>query len=241
MDYREKFYEKYVTKNTLYLYGKLSVKDIKKQFVVWEKYFSEFLPKNKEASIIELGCGNGGLIYWLQSLGYFNASGIDASAEQIEYAKSFGAKNIAQADLVEFLRDKSEFYNVIFLRDVIEHFNKNEILDILDMVYKALKKEGLLIIQTPNSASIFGSRYRYHDFTHEVGLTENSLRQLMLINNFSDLRFYETKPMIFGVKSFVRAILWKILRIMLQFYLLIETGSTEKILTHNIIMAGRKK
>jgi len=65
MDYREKFYAKYVTSNTLPLYGRLSIKDIKRQFTIWNKYFYKFLPKDKQASVIEVGCGNGGLIYWL--------------------------------------------------------------------------------------------------------------------------------------------------------------------------------
>jgi len=176
MDYREKFYAKYVTSNTLPLYGRLSIKDIKRQFTIWNKYFYKFLPKDKQASVIEVGCGNGGLIYWLHSIGYVNSSGIDASLEQVEYAKSLGIEKVSQADLTVFLKDKIESYDVIFMRDVIEHFNKNEIIDILDMTNRALKKGGALIIQTPNGAGIFGSRYRYYDFTHEISFTENSLR-----------------------------------------------------------------
>ena len=241
MDYREKFYKNYVSKNTSLIYGEISIKDIEKQFPVWQKYFGRFLPKDKNAKIIEIGCGNGGLIYWLQNMGYINASGTDVSPEQIEYAKNLGIKNINQANLVDFLKNKTELYDVIFMRDVIEHFNKNEILDILDMLYNALKKNGALIIQTPNGASIFGNRYRYHDFTHEISFTENSLRQIMLMGNFSGLEFYETAPVVYGLKSFIRFILWKFLRKVLQFYLLVETGAGEKVLTQNIIVVGYKK
>jgi 2-polyprenyl-3-methyl-5-hydroxy-6-metoxy-1,4-benzoquinol methylase len=240
MDYREKFYAKYISKNTRYLYGELSIKDIKKQFVVWDKYFGGFLPKNKKASIIELGCGNGGLVYWLQNIGYPSACGIDASPEQVEHAKSLGVKNITQANLIDFLKGKSDFYDVIFLRDVIEHFKKDEALEILDGLHKALKKGGMLIIQTPNAAGIFGSRYRYHDFTHESGFTENSLRQVLLMNNFSDLKFYETGPVIHGLKSFIRFVLWKFIKIGLRVYLLIETGSGKEIFTQNIIVSAKK-
>lgn len=241
MDYRERFYANYVSKNTLHLFGKLSVRDIEKQFVVWKKYFSEFLPKDKKASIVELGCGNGGLVYWLQSMGYENASGMDASHEQVEYAKNLGVKNITQGNLIEFLHGKSEAYDVIFLRDVLEHFNKNEILDILDMAHKSLKNGGALVIQTPNSAGFFGARFRYYDFTHEISFTENSLRQILLMNAFSDLKFRETGPVISGIKSFARVILWKCVRWGLQLYLLIEMGAPENVLTQNIIAVGYKK
>lgn len=241
MDYREKFYIRYVSGNTEPLYGKITIEDIKKQFVVWNAYFLKFLPENKQASIIELGCGNGGLVYWLQYLGYSNASGIDASLEQVDCAKKFGIKNISDGNLINFIKDKKDFYDVIFLRDVLEHFKKDEIIEIMDIIYRSLKKRGKLIIQTPNSAGIFGSRYRYHDFTHELSFTENSLRQIMLISGFSNLKFYETMPVIYGFKSFIRSVLWKFLRIIIQFFLLVETGAIEKVLTQNIIGVGYKK
>ena len=241
MDYREKFYAKYVSLNTIPLYGKLSINDIKKQFIVWNKYFYRFLPQNKKASIIELGCGNGGLIYWLQNMGYANASGIDVSSEQIKYAKNLGIRNVNQANLVDFLKNKTELYDVIFMRDVIEHFHKDEIMDIFDMLYRALKKGGTFIIQTPNGASIFGGRYRYHDFTHEISFTENSLRQVMLISNFFDTHFHETRPIVFGIKSFFRLILWNFIKIILQFILLVETGGADNVLTQNIIAVGYKR
>ena len=241
MDYRKKIYSKYVSCNISYLHGAFSIKDIEKQFPVWKKYFSKFLPANKENVIVELGCGNGGLIYWLKKLGYKNVLGVDISIEQIEYAKKLGIADVVQNNLIDFIRDKNEYYDLIFLRDVLEHFNKEEIIDIMSLVYNSLKKGGKIIIQTPNGAGIFGSRYRYHDFTHEISFTENSLRQILLMNNFSDLKFYETAPVIHGIKSFIRFILWKFIRIFLQIFLLIETGGTEKILTQNIIVIGRKK
>ena len=241
MDYRKRIYNKYVSRNTEPLYGKITIEDIKKQFAVWNDYFLKFIPENKQAVIIELGCGNGGLIYWLQSLGYSNTGGIDASTEQVNCAKSFGVENIDEGNILDFIKEKENLYDVIFLRDVLEHFKKEEIINILDMIFRSLKKGGKLIIQTPNSAGIFGGRYRYHDFTHELSFTENSLRQIMLISGFSILEFYETMPVIHSLKSFIRFILWKFLRAVIQFFLLVETGAIEKVLTQNIIAIGYKK
>jgi 2-polyprenyl-3-methyl-5-hydroxy-6-metoxy-1,4-benzoquinol methylase len=241
MDYRKKIYSRYVSENTKPLYGEITIDNIKSQFKIWDTYFSKFLPDNKKAEVIELGCGNGGLVYWLQNIGYSYASGIDTSGEQVACAKKFGVKNIIEKDLVEFMRDKKDFYDLIFLRDVLEHFKKDEIIDVMEMIYGSLKKGGKLIIQTPNSAGIFGSRYRYHDFSHEVSFTENSLRQIMLISNFSIVGFYETKPVAHGFKSLIRVILWELSRAMIKFLLLIETGSAENVLTQNIIAVGYKK
>lgn len=63
----------------------------------------------------------------------------------------------------------------------------------------------------------------------------------MLISSFSILGFYETMPVIYGFKSFIRSVLWKFLRTIIQFFLLVETGAIEKVLTQNIIGVGYKK
>ena len=240
MDYREKFYKNYVTKNTSLLYGKISIDDIKRQFPVWKKYFFDILPVDKNASIAELGCGNGGFIYWLRENGYKNVLGVDVSIEQIECAKSFGINDVIHSDLINFLKNKENLYDIIFLRDVLEHFRKDEILNVIDLLYKSLKKNGKIIIQTPNSTSLFGSRYRYLDFTHEISFTENSLRQILLMGNFIDMKFFETAPVIHGFKSFIRVVLWKIMKFFLRIFLLIEIGSYDKVLTQNIIVIATK-
>jgi len=133
MTYRDKFYSKYVSSHTSRLYGEVFLGNIKKQFPVWQKYFGRFLPEDKKAKIIDLGCGNGGFVYWLQQIGYQNAEGIDISAEQIEAGQKLGIKNIRQADIKEFLITQlPNNYDVIFMRDILEHFNKEEILDVLE-------------------------------------------------------------------------------------------------------------
>ena len=142
LSYREKLYNTYVSTHTSYLYGRLNLDKIKRQFAVWRWYFGSFLPRDKEAKILDIGCGNGGFVYWLQSLGYKNSEGIDISEEQIGMARNLGIPNIECADLVEFLKSKDKVYDIIFARDIIEHFKKEEIINILSLIFNSLKKGG---------------------------------------------------------------------------------------------------
>ena len=81
----------------------------------WDKYkisgfgskdglIQEFVDDNDV--VLDLGCGNGGFVYWLQHMGYKNSYGIDISPEQVEFANRLGIKNIIHAELFEFLRYK---------------------------------------------------------------------------------------------------------------------------------------
>lgn len=240
MNYRDKFYQKYQSTHTLNLYGETLLNDIKKQFPIWQSYFGKFFPEDKNVKIIDLGCGNGGFVYWLQQIGYQDIEGIDIGKEQIEAAQKLGIKNIKQADIKEFLKDKKEIYNVIFARDALEHFNKEEIIDILDIIYASLKQGGQFICQTVNAENLLWGRLRYGDFTHELAFTKESASQIFQISGFRDIKVYSQPPVIHGIKSFIRYILWKCIEHCLRVYLLVETGSAKGIFTQNIIVSAKK-
>lgn len=240
MNYRDKLYTTYVSTHTSHLWGDVTIGGIRRQFSVWKKYYGRFLPNNKNAEILDIGCGNGGFVYWLGQNGYINASGIDISPEQIEIAKKLRIRNVEEAELIDFLRDKQGFYDCLFARDIIEHFKKEELLDVTGLFYASLKKRGVIVIQTPNGESVFGSRYRYWDFTHEIAFTRSSLNQILRAAGFNKTAFYPTGPVPKGIKSAIRFLLWKVIEGLLRFYMLVETGSGKGIYTQNIIAIGYK-
>lgn len=88
--------------------------------------------------------------------------------------------------------------------DIIEHFKKDEILEILKLIYDSLNKKGILIIKTPNSETIFSGRYHYWDFTHEIIFNKTSLMQILSLTGFNNFVFKEEYPIIHGFKSFIR-------------------------------------
>lgn len=240
MKYKEEIYKKYITFQTKNIPKNKTLNDFKKQFVVFNRYYRNFLPQNKNSKIVDIACGSGEIVYWLQEIGYSYAEGIDISEEQVELANFLGIKNIQRADLREYLKNKNNFYDVIFAIDIIEHFSKEEIIEILKLIHNSLKSGGKLIIKTPNGESIWGTRYLYSDFTHEFIFTERSLKEILLFIGFKNFNFQETEPVIHGLKSFIRFILWKIFRFILKGLILVETGENVNILTQNIICCAEK-
>jgi len=240
MDYRTKFYSKYHSTHTKILYGEASFDDLREQSIFWEYYYKDFLTKDSEATVLDLGCGDGLFVYWLQHMGYKNSYGIDISSEQVEIAKKLGIENITHADIFEFLNNKKGVYDMIIARDVIEHFKKDELLSLLELVYSNLKEGGRFIIKTPNGESPFTGRYRWGDFTHEVIFTWSSLNQLFKVTGFREVKFKPAGPVPHGLKSAVRYFLWKCIETFLRFYIIVETGQKKGIFTQNIIACGVK-
>lgn len=240
MSYRDKLYSAYVSTHTSNLYGHASIEDIIKQFPVWGKYFQRFFPKSKNANILDIGCGDGGFVHFLHESGYARAEGVDVSQEQVKLSRHLNIRGITHSSIFGYLEGKQDVYDVIFARDVIEHFNKEEVLDIFSCVHRALKPGGLFVIQVPNGESPMVGRIRYGDFSHELSFTQSSLNQVFSLTGYSKINCYSTGPVAKGYRSILRVWIWKAIEALVRFYVMIETGSSSGIYTQNIIAAGVK-
>src|SRR5688572_7586304 len=60
----------------------------------YKKTLSPFLPENKSAHILDIGCGLGHLLYFLKEQGYVNHFGIDRGEEQIEICRQLATTNV---------------------------------------------------------------------------------------------------------------------------------------------------
>ena len=149
--------------------------------------YEKFLPQDKNAAILDVGCGGGHFLYFLKSRNYLNISGIDISAQQAEFCRRAVDVPVTQADAVEFLKDKPNKYDLIAAHDVLEHVPKEKVIIFLEVIYAALKPGGRLFVKTPNMGNPCAGPLRYADFTHEIGLTEKSLHQILWIAGFRDI------------------------------------------------------
>ncbi len=206
---------------------------------IW--YLRNWLPDKKDASIADLGCGCGKLLYLLKELGYDNLNGVDISNDQIVLARKI-CQNVEQADVLNWLSHKSCEFDLLVALDLLEHLTRLEALDFISMCFSRLKKGGRLILQTPNADSPFGMGNRYGDLTHEFAYSINLLSRILRRAGFTVIEARELGPMPFGYsfRSTLRYFAWMTIRKGLQLINLAETGSRMKILTRVFIISGIK-
>jgi cyclopropane fatty-acyl-phospholipid synthase-like methyltransferase len=203
----------------------------------------EHFPPNKDAAILDVGCGHGAVLYFAQAAGFVNARGVDGSPEQVAEAARLGIPGVVQGDLMTALRAcPAESLDAVVAFDVIEHFTRTELLTFADEVHRGLRRGGRFIIHTPNGDSPFCGMMRYHDFTHELAFTRASINQMLRSCGFADVRCYEDAPVPHGAKSSARWLLWKVIRAALRFYLAVETGSapSDTIFSQNFLTVATK-
>ena len=143
----------------------------------------------KDAQILDVGCGKGEWLGWLKQRGYSNLTGIDGSPSDVKVAASWlHSVQVIEADAIGFLESKPTSYDVIHAKDLIEHLTKDEIVTFLQRAHGSLKPGGQMWLQTFNAQAPFASATRYGDFTHETGLTPQSIAQCLRACGFSDIR-----------------------------------------------------
>ena len=218
-------------------------KEIGRKFPVWHVHYGKHLPENKDADILEIGCGWGDFIYCLEQWGYKNVLGVDISEDRVSRAVHLGINHVIKDDFRNILKDpkRKGRYDVIVARDVLEHFQKDEVIEIIQLVYDALASRGRFLIQTVNAESPMGMGFRYGAFTHEIGFTRTSLKQILEIAGLRQIRSYPVEPVpAYSCISAIRSPLWKCIDWVLKAYQLVETGSGNGIFTRNLITVGYK-
>jgi SAM-dependent methyltransferase len=201
------------------------------------------IPKDRAARILDLGCGSGMLVHLLRQAGYQQAIGVDSSVEQVAAAEAAGITGIEQGDLLEFLRNTpSGSVAVVITWDVIEHLFKDETLDLAEQIARVLRPGGRWIIHVPNGESPFFGRIRYGDWTHEQAFTSGSLDQLLRAVGFQEVTYQEDRPVVHGVISAFRRVLWHLFRSILRLYLAAETGDAghRLIVSQNLMAVATK-
>jgi SAM-dependent methyltransferase len=242
-NYRKKIY-RYYSSNSGKALAPNTISGLASIEPFYKKVITNHFPLNKNIKILEIGCGYGSFQYFINQAGYTDSTGVDGSEEQVTEAQRLGISNVILGDLTDYLNaQKENSIDLLIAIDVIEHFSKEEVSDLIDDFYRVLKKDGLVITHQPNAEGVFGNAIRYDDFTHELAFTRHSISQIFLSSGFTSIQSYEDEPIAHGIKSAVRLFLWRnFVKPIYRFLLLVESGGADKemIFTQNFLTVVKK-
>ena len=116
----------------------------------------------RRLNVLDFGCGTGILISEFAKDGH-NAIGVELSRWASEFGRKRYHVNIMEGDVCEVDLPENSF-DVITMMNSIEHLL--DPLMFLERLYRLLKKEGIIVIATPNgdciAARLFGKSWRYY-------------------------------------------------------------------------------
>jgi len=111
-----------------------------------KRLMSGLLSSFTDKQYLELGCGNGGTMQGLFSLGK-KGIGLDISSFNIKNAFPNIRTSIIKEDLLTFKTDKR--FDLIFGLDIFEHFNPNKLHMYIEKISTLLEEGGLCFANIP--------------------------------------------------------------------------------------------
>ena len=235
--YRKEIYKKYLSTDN---YDINELEDNFNESVHYSAIIKHNLPKDKNSKILDVGCGYGRFLNFLKSESFNNITGLEVGKEQCDFLKGKDI-DLIETDLMSFLSNSNEKFDLITMFDVLEHFNKNEILIIVSSLKKRLNKSGILIIQVPNGEAIFKGGIMYGDFTHETFFTVRSLNQIFKLYDYSKINIYPLYPVMHGFFSLIRRIGFRVIDLFYKSILIFERGTLKGFVSTQNLLAIIKK
>jgi len=122
-------------------------------------------------NILDIGCGTGGLLQNIAAKGH-SVTGVDVSAQALDYCKKRGLVNVHQADINTWYPASAQ-YDVITCLDVLYHSWIKDDVAVLKSLALGLKPNGGIILNFP----AFPVLTRQHD---KVVMTRDRYTKKML-------------------------------------------------------------
>ncbi len=197
------------------------------------------LPADRNQVILEIGIGFGHILSLLLEKGYRNIYAADLSKDLIDFVQQKFQKKLKGAfwcDGKDILGSNPDMFDIVILYDVIEHIPHDKLETFMLNLHRSLSDGGKAVIRTPNMALPLAAFSRYIDFTHTIGFTEFSIRQLMTAAGFSSINIFKQMDS----RSWHVRFLYKLYKFLLKKLFYLEGRTTPTCFDKNILIEAMK-
>ncbi len=153
-----------------------------------QRMLRDQLPIERDAPILDVGCGRGYALQDVGALGYTRLSGIDIDPGQVAFARQQGLDVTLVESAEKFLADRAGAYAAVLLLDVLEHVPREQQPSFLQAIARSLRPDGCLVCTVPNAGSSIGGFWLHNDYTHLGCFTADSLEYLLAECGFGPVR-----------------------------------------------------
>ncbi|HPO91565.1 MAG TPA: class I SAM-dependent methyltransferase [Victivallales bacterium] len=160
----------------------------------FDTWYSNILPTNKNANILDFGCGLGSFLLYLKYKGYKNIEGVDSNEILcLEAQKRTDCKVELIDDIYNYSLAKKGSFDFINMKDVLEHLNEEQAINTLSQLKSTLKSKGIIFISVPQICGFTSIFTLYNDYTHKKLFTERSLKQILRASGFENIKLVYPK------------------------------------------------
>lgn len=164
-----------------------------KQVRLFDRQFWQPAGCDSSMSMLELGCGTGVFLSYLDRKGVQDFIGVDADATLADFIPEEVSDRFKAASIDDFIRDLDDGrrFDRIVMWDVLEHFEPMDGANLLARLRGHLPDDGLIAVRVPNVGSPWGLQFQYGDLTHLAAYTPSSMQQLAIASGYECIACYK--------------------------------------------------
>ncbi|MDA0239504.1 MAG: class I SAM-dependent methyltransferase [Proteobacteria bacterium] len=163
-----------------------------KQARLFDRQFWQPADCKDTMSMLELGCGTGLFLSYLDQKGVRDFIGVDADPALADVIPESVSDRFKATSIDEFIEglEKDRRFDRIIMWDVLEHFEPTDGAALLRRLCQHLPDDGLIAVKVPNVGSPWGLAFQYGDLTHLAAYTPSSMRQLAIASGYDCVACY---------------------------------------------------
>jgi len=142
-----------------------------------------FLPENRDAPILDLGCGQGDFVRYLSGLGYRRITAVDRDSTAIAALENTPGVTAVEGDAAS-LDQIPGGYALIVAKQMIYYVDRREATSFVSALSHALAPNGRLVVEIFNGALLSSRFTELKDPAILTAYTENGLQRLLEQNGF---------------------------------------------------------
>jgi SAM-dependent methyltransferase len=204
--------------------------------------YTPWLPSDRDAAVLDVGCGTGRVLAFLAARGYRRLEGFDRDPGAVAIARARVAGAIAVEDNWDrFFTSRGRAFDLVILKDVIYYVPREKVVDALNRVRASMKPGGRVIIEVFNGAAFTGPFIAYKDDAILWTPVEQTVQSFLERAGFRNVALHQHVPPARTLKRRLFNLLGRIWRLVLHAIYTVERGRAHenpRILTTKIVAVG---
>lgn len=185
----------------------------------FDREFRDLTGADPSMSVLEIGCGTGLFLRYLEAAGYRRIAGIDTDENLADALSALNESEIhigdAQAILAEHFAGRT--FERIVMFDVAEHIDLPDLIALLKALREYLSEDGKLLLRVPNIESPWGLKMFFGTFDHVTPLGPGRLRELARLTGWQCVSVSPQEPVPF-LRRWRERLLNRLLASMLSYH-----------------------
>jgi len=171
-----------------------SREEIKRRLNIYLPVIKKAGAGSKDSPILDIGCGRGEWLELLKDEGLY-AAGLDLNGIMVKICKELELNAVQDEALSYLSRLSHDSMGAVTGFHLIEHYEFEFLIKLLEEILRVLKPGGLVILETPNPGNVLvGSCNFYLDPTHRKPLPGSLVKLILESRGFNKVKIINVNP-----------------------------------------------